>query len=342
MTLTPFSAVYPLAGALVGAVSGLAARRLLIPRLVRLAARSATKLDDILLESVRGPLALWGALAGLHMGLGLGDWPPSALATARHVVLVALGLSVTWTAARITGALVDVAGANGTALPSARILKNLAQAVVGVVGVLATLDTIGVSVAPLLTALGVGGLAVGLALQDTLSNLFAGFHLLVTRQVRPGDFVRLGTGEEGYVQDITWRYTTVRQLPNNLVIVPNAKLASAVTANFSLPDQEQAVLVEVGVGYDDDLDIVERVTVEVATDVMKTVEGGVAGFTPFIRLHTFGDNAIQFTTIMRATHYTDQYLVKHEFVRRLHRRYQEAGITIPYPQRTVHMAGGGS
>jgi small-conductance mechanosensitive channel len=176
-----------------------------------------------------------------------------------------------------------------------------------------------------------------LALQDTLANFFAGIHILTSRQVRPGDFVKLSTGEEGYVADVTWRYTTIRQLPNNLTIVPNAKLASAILTNYYLPDQELAVLVPVGVSYGSDLARVEAVTIEVAREVMREVRGGVPQFEPFIRYGAFGDSSIDFTVILRGREVVDQYLIRHEFIKRLHRRYQADGIEIPFPIRTVYL-----
>ncbi|MEA3244958.1 MAG: mechanosensitive ion channel family protein, partial [Gemmatimonadota bacterium] len=246
-------------------------------------------------------------------------------------------LSISWTVGGMAAAIVQVPqGANG-AIPSARILSTAARAFVFVVGILVALQTLGVSVAPILTALGVGGLAVGLALQDTLANLFAGFQILVSRQVRPGDFIQLGSGEKGFVEDITWRNTTIRQLPNNIVIVPNAKLSQQITINYSLPETEQAVLVQVGVSYDEDLPTVERITIEVARTIQRDVDGAVRDFEPFTRYHTFADSSINFSVIMRGTEYTSNFLMKHEFVKRLHARYKAEGITIPFPQRTVHL-----
>ena len=116
-----------------------------------------------------------------------------------------------------------------------------------------------------------GGLAVALALQDTLANLFAGFYVTLARQIRVGDYVRLETGEEGYLVDIAWRATRIRMLPNNTVVVPNAKLAQAIVINYHLPDKELAVLVDLGVDYDSDLEHVERVTCDVAREVMRSV-----------------------------------------------------------------------
>lgn len=323
-------------GLVVGVLVSLVVRRVVVTRLARVAARTATQLDDVLLATLRGALPLWGALLGLHIGVRMSAVSDNIRDTAGQVVILLLGISMSWTLARLAGFMVRMAGGSSDAIPAARILRNLAQVGVFLVGALITLATIGVSVAPLLTALGVGGLAVGLALQDTLANLFAGFHLLVSRQVRPGDFVKLGTGEEGYVEDVTWRYTTIRRLPNDLVIVPNAQLASSVTTNYSLPNSEQSILVDVSVAYEADLSRVERVTIEVAREILGSVTGGVEGFSPLVRFHTFGDNGITFTVVLRGKHVTDQYLLRHEFVKQLHQRYAVEGITIPYPQRTIH------
>ena len=184
------------------------------------------------------------------------------------------------------------------------------------------LNSLGISITPIITALGVGGLAVALALQDTLANLFAGIHILATRKIRPGDYVKLASGEEGYVVDVTWRQTTIRQLPYNIITVPNSQIASTSTTNYNLPHKELSVYVQVGVAYDSDLEHVERVTLEVAKEVMNEVEGGVTGFEPLVRYHTFGDSSINFTLIMRGKVFVNQYLLKHEFIKRLHKRSQ--------------------
>jgi small-conductance mechanosensitive channel len=323
---------------LIGLGAGWAVRRALLPRLARAAAKTDSRVDDLVLAALRGPIVVWGLLLGLYAGVTLIELPAAWNLVTRNLLITLVILSISWSLSRIAGGIV---GAHATpalgALPSARLLTNLVQVVVLVLGGLVVLQTLGISITPLLTALGVGGLAVGLALQDTLANLFAGIHILVSRQLRPGDFIRLSTGEEGYVQDITWRYTAIRQLPNNLIIVPNANVASARTSNFNLPDPQQAVLVEVGVSYDSDLSVVERVTVDVGRQVMQSVDGGVPGFEPFLRYHTFGDSSIQFTVILRGRDYVSQYLVKHEFIKRLHQEYRIAGIEIPFPIRTVHL-----
>lgn len=331
-------ALAPLIGVVVGGAFGIVLRRIVLARLSRAAAATTTYWDDVALDAVRGPVVLWCLLLGARLGLSFSAYDARIVDTLHAVIVALVILSVSWTVGRIVGSAVRAPQLAGARLPSARILSTGAQAAVLVVGGLVALQTIGVSVAPVLTALGVGGLAAGLALQDTLANLFAGFHIVVSRQLRPGDFVQLSSGEQGFVQDIAWRNTTIRQLPNNIVIVPNAKLAQSIAVNYSLPDSEQAVLVQVGVGYDDDLAAVERVTIDVAAGVQRDVPGAVRDFAPFIRYHTFGDSSVGFTVIMRGAQFTDNYLMKHEFVKRLHARYRAEGITIPYPQRTVHVA----
>ena len=198
------------------------------------------------------------------------------------------------------------------------------------------LANLGLSITPLLTALGVGSLAVALALQPTLSTLFAGILLAIGRPIRVGDFVELETGTKGVVTDIGWRATRIRELPNNLIVVPNSRIVEMILINYNLPEPEQAALVQVGVAYGSDLERVERVTCEVGHAVLEDVAGGVSGFEPFIRYHTFGDSSIEFTVILRIQQFADRYLVAHEFIKRLKARYEREGIEIPFPQRVVH------
>jgi small-conductance mechanosensitive channel len=335
-TLVSFA--LPLGFTLAGLVAGLLVRGLLFGRLARAAAATQTKVDDELVVVLRGPVVWWCAMAGLYLALEVLSLPPGVGRVLQRILLIAAVLSISWALARLAGAGVEYAtGRVAGGLPSATLLVHLARLAVLGLGALIILQTLGVSVTPLLTALGVGGLAVGLALQDTLANFFAGIHILTSRQVRPGDYVKLSTGEEGYVSDVTWRYTTIRQLPNNLTIVPNAKLASAILTNYYLPQPELAVLVDLGVSYGSDLARVEEVTIEVAREVMREVQGGVPQFEPFIRYGAFGESSINFTVILRGREVVDQYLIRHEFIKRLHRRYQAEGIEIPFPIRTLHL-----
>jgi small-conductance mechanosensitive channel len=322
-------------------VLGLVVRRLVVGRLHALARRTASEWDDVVLRVLRGPVVLWLAILSLTVAAEFANLSGRAETLVQRTLIVLIVASITWVAARVAGEVVGRARApEGGRLPAASLVENVVRGVVVVVGGLVILQTLGISIVPIVTALGVGGLAVALALQDTLSNFFAGLHIIASRKIRPGDFVQLESGERGVVEDVAWRHTTIRQLPNLLTVVPNAKLASAVVTNCSLPDPETAVLVDVGVSYGSDLAHVERVTIEVAREVMRDVEGGVPAFEPFIRYNAFGDSSVNFTAILRGREFTSQFLIKHEFIKRLHARYAAEGIEIPFPQRVVHLRHG--
>jgi small-conductance mechanosensitive channel len=263
---------------------------------------------------------------------------PTLLNLAQKALLVIVIFSVTVVLARLAVGFINLytKRAEGV-LPSTTIFINLTKLLIFLIGVLIILQSLGISITPILTALGVGGLAVALALQDTLSNLFAGLHIIASKQVKTGDYIRLDTGEEGYVTDITWRNTTIRALPNNMIVVPNSRLASAIITNYYQPEREMTVRIDVGVSYDSDLAKVEKITMEVAREVIKEIPGGVTKFEPFIRFHTFADSSINFTVFLRAKEFVEQYPLKHEFIKRLHERYQKEGIEIPFPIRTVYM-----
>ncbi|MFC9237745.1 mechanosensitive ion channel family protein [Streptomyces decoyicus] len=292
--------------------------------------------DDIIVDALR-TVVPWAAItAGLAAAAAALPLTEAVGHTVNRTLTVLLILVVTLTAARVITRLVKtLAQSRSGVAGSATIFANITRIVVLAMGFLVVLQTLGISIAPLLTALGVGGLAVALALQDTLANLFAGVHILASKTVQPGDYIRLSSGEEGYVVDVNWRNTVVRQLSNNLVIISNRQLADTNMTNFSRPEQKLTILVQVGVGYDSDLEHVERVTTEVVESVMTDVNGGDPEHEPAVRFHTFGDSRISFTVILGVGEFSDQYRIKHEFIKRLHQRYQAEGIRIPSPARTV-------
>ncbi|MDF3301770.1 mechanosensitive ion channel family protein [Streptomyces tropicalis] len=324
--------------------AGLAAAflsRAVLRWLAKHAKRTRWSGDDVIVDALR-TVVPWAAIAG---GAASAAAVLPLTRTVQHHVnqslTVLLIFVVTLSAARVVAGLVrTVTQSRSGVAGSATIFVNITRILVLAIGFLVVLQTLGISIAPMLTALGVGGLAVALALQDTLANLFAGVHILASKTVQPGDYIRLSTGEEGYVEDINWRQTTVRQLSNNLVVIPNGQLAKTNMTNFTRPEQRLTVLVQVGVGYDSDLEHVERVTMEVVADVMREITGALPEHEPAIRFHTFGDSRIGFTVILGVGEFSDQYRIKHEFIKRLHRRYREEGIRIPSPARTVALQHG--
>jgi small-conductance mechanosensitive channel len=310
------------------------------PVLNRIAERTKWEGNALLIGSFHGMAYWWFGTAGVYFALNGLPIPHRYDFLIDRGILIIYVLSVTVALSRMLSGLVTLYGRKvGGILISTSIFTHITQVLVYLIGILVLLQSLGISIAPVLTALGVGGLAVALALQDTLSNLFAGIHMVASRKIRPGDYVELDGGREGYVEDITWRYTTIRTLSNNMIIIPNAKLASSVATNFALPEREISISVDVGVAYESDLEKVESVTMEVAREVMEEVEGGVPGSEPSIRYKKFDDSSIGFSVNLRAKEFTNQYFIRHEFIKRLHKRYRIESIDIPFPVRTIRMEG---
>jgi small-conductance mechanosensitive channel len=194
-----------------------------------------------------------------------------------------------------------------------------------------------VAISPLLTALGVGGLAVALALQETLANLFSGINILVAKQIKVGDFVKLATGEEGHIVDMNWRNTTINTPAENMVVIPNQKFASSTITNYSLPVAACYIAIPLGVSYESDLDHVEKVTGEVAKEILQETKGGDISFEPFVEFSSFAEYSINFNVILRVQTITDQSSILHQFIKKLHVRYQQEGIIMPFPTKTVNL-----
>ncbi|KOG34265.1 mechanosensitive ion channel family protein [Streptomyces resistomycificus] len=328
----------------IAVVAGLLAAfllRMLLKWLGKHADRTRWSGDDVIVAALRTVVPSGAIAGGVAVAAAALPLTSGVQRTVNQILTVLLIFVVTVAAARVVAGLVrTVTQSRSGVAGSATIFVNITRVLVLAIGFLVVLQTLGISIAPMLTALGVGGLAVALALQDTLANLFAGIHILASKTVQPGDYIRLSSGEEGYVEDINWRQTTVRALSNNLVVIPNGELAKTNMTNFMRPEQQLTILVQVGVAYDSDLEQVERVTCEVVTEVMTGVEGALPDHEPLVRFHTFGDSRIGFTVILGVGEFSDQYRIKHEFIKRLHRRYRAEGIRVPAPQRTVALQQG--
>ncbi len=304
-----------------GFLIGIIFEKVFVKKLKSVALRTKWKGDEIIISSIHGVTTLWFVIAGIYVAILYIPINPTFLSLLQKILLVIIIFSGTLVIARIAAGFVDIyANKVKGVLASTTMFLNLTKLLVFLIGILIILQTLGISISPMLTALGIGGLAVALALQDTLSNLFSGLQIIASRQVRPGDYVKLNTGEEGYVTDITWRNTTIRAIPDNMIIVPNSKLASTILTNYHQPAKVMSVIVQIGVSYDSDLAKVEKVTLEVAKEILREIEGGISDFEPFIRYHTFADFSINFNVILRAKEFFDQYLIKHEFIKRIHKR----------------------
>jgi small-conductance mechanosensitive channel len=196
-----------------------------------------------------------------------------------------------------------------------------------------------VSLTAIWTTLGVGSVAVALALQDTLSNLFAGLYLLADRPVSPGDYIKLDSGQEGYVLHISWRSTRLRTQSNNIVFVPNSIMSKAVITNYSLPELMVSVTIQARVAYGSDPRQVEKVLLDVTREAARD---GVAGLLldppPSVNLNPgFGESSLDFSLSLNVRRFEDQVPVQSELRKRILARFAAQGVVVPFPTRTVEL-----
>jgi len=315
---------------------GLLFERLLIEKWAQQMRRLKRPILKIISTSLRGVITIFTGLAGIFIALNYMPIRDEVLTKLNKCLTVLIILIFTILLARIVVRMIEAHGRRKK-MPALTLFTNLTKIIIYVIGFLVILQSLGISITPLLTALGVGGLAVALALQDTLSNLFAGIHIISTRLVLPNDYIRLSTGEEGFVKDINWRNTIIRTMANNENIIPNSVLSSSILTNFSRPEQEINISIPVSVSYESDLSQVEGVCIAVAKEVLNDIKGGVKDYNPVIRYNKLGDNGIDLNIIMRVQKFDDQFPIKHELIKRLLVRFREEQILIPFPTRTVFL-----
>jgi len=310
-------------------VAGIALSNFVFSKLKKTAVR--LKIDTYLQiqNSLKGMPTLWGFLFGGYFALHILTVAPRGQIFLENALRAMGILSLTIMSARILSAVLGQKFQKtiGT-FASTSILVTTIQLTVYIIGFLFLLQSFNVSITPLLTALGVGGLAVALALQDTLSNLFSGINILLSKQIKIGDYIKLSTGEEGVVADMNWRNTNIKISSDNFTIVPNQKIATSILTNYSLPNEDCFLFIPLSVNNGRDLETVQNVTSAVAKEVLVEFEGGIGSFEPFVRYSSFAETSISFIVTLRIKSVTYQSLIRHEFIKRLYFRFEQEGIMI--------------
>lgn len=304
--------------------------------LFKLAAKTKTNLDDELFYSLDKPILLGILLVGAYFAIRNIIFFTNYTDFVNKAFVI---LGVLWALLIIikivnTFSLWYVKSHERTT--SAIIIKRILTALIYVVGIIIILAELGIEISPLLASLGIGGLAVALALQSTLANYFAGMYITSDRSIRIGDFIEIGTDLKGYVHQIGWRGTQIKTIANNIIIVPNSKLADSIITNYSEPQQKLSIILPCGVAYNSDLEKVERVTIATIKKVLKK-NREISDMEPFVRFKEFGQSNINFSIIFRVKEIFDQYKTKHEVIKELMKAYKKNKIEISFPRRDIRM-----
>ena len=307
-------------------------------------------LDTQVIRTVRGPVVLFLAILGVFLGFtsltaltsevydALDGWDRWA----RRVWTVVVIAEVSYLASHLIQILIawylrTIAARTATDIDEKLLppVRRILPLVIYSVGTLVALDSIGIPISPLLAGFGIGGLAVALAVQPTLSNFFAGTYLVTEGELKEGDYIELEGGPAGFVVDVGWRSMKMRSRFNNLVIIPNSTMAESIITNYFSPTPAMNVIVTSGVSYDADLAHVERVVIEVATELVTESPLAIKDTAPFFGFSAFGDSNIDFFIFLQAIDRTGSFSLKSELIKRIHHRFNEEGIEINYPVRKL-------
>ena len=324
--------ILPLGTFLASFVLGWIFEKIVILQLRRLAAKTTWEGDDIIIDSLKGMLFAIFIAAGIYFALMYLDLSPKIMLVAQKGFSAVIIFILTVISSRIAGGFVTKSTATmGKNFPASSILKNVVKIVVFVIGMLVILNNLNIAISPILTALGVGGLAVALALQPTLSNLFSGIQIIASKQLSPGQYISLESGQEGFVQDITWRYTEIKSPTNNMFIIPNSKISEAIITNFYKPEKELLLVVPARVSFNINLEEVEKIAIEAGRTVIEKHSSGIKNFEPLVRFAKFGDWGIEFNLIVKVKEHAEQFVIRHEIIKELNKRFMEKNIAIPTP-----------
>lgn len=305
--------------------------------------KTKTQLDDMLLHSITKLILIGFILYGLLLALQTANIFNPYTTLINQTFTVIFGLYGAFFVIKIINTFIDWYGneilskKNGSSVEQfIPVVRKVIFIVIGFLALTWILGQLGIQITTLVATLGIGGLAVALALQSTLSNFFSGAYVMMDRPIKIGDYIELESGDAGYVKEIGWRTTKIRTWQNNLIIIPNDKIASGKLINYNSPQQSILFKVDCGIGYNEDLENVERITIQEAKKAIKKTSKGVEGFDPIVRFKEFGDSNINFVVIFKVKAREDQFLLKHEFIKNLKKRFDKEGIEIAWPIRKIY------
>ncbi|WP_074673242.1 mechanosensitive ion channel family protein [Selenomonas ruminantium] len=318
--------------------AGITLNRMIKKRIMHRLTTDETSWQNILINALQGVPISFCLVVGLYWIVNTIDIIEPLVRIFSYILFTVIILTITRVIARTVSGVIDMQiERSQQAVPKTTLLNAIVNGIIYAMGILVVLQYYGISIAPILTALGVGGMAVALALQETLANIFSGLHLILSKQLRLGDYIHLSSGEEGRVTDITWRFTTIVPVgEGNMVVIPNQKIASSIITNYSMPRHDIVIKIPVGVAYDSDLQKVEDVTLEVARQVLESLGEKIDdNRKPTVRFYNFGESSIDFNVLLHSARFDDQFRLKHEFIKALTARFRQEGIEIPFPIRTI-------
>ncbi len=279
------------------------------------------------LESTGIASLLWSMAIAIYIPFAMHDLPERAEQFASPAIKILVVFGFCLIGANLLSRFINAYGRQqNSQYAGIGLSRTLVYIIVLGFGSTIALRVLGLDITPLLATLGVGGIALALALQDTLANFFAGVHIIVESPIYVGDFIKLNTGEEGVVTDIGWRTTRITMLQNNTIVIPNSKITTSILINYTMPESRLATDVDIVVAHGADLDLVRRLVLE----EIDQVEGILKNPPPIVLMDPgVLPTHIQLRTWVQIPNRLEQGLLRSELRFRIAARFQQEGIPLP-------------
>lgn len=330
------SAWGPFLGVVVAAaIVGWLFNRFVIAFIRAVAGKTKTRVDDIIIKAVHPALVFTLFFAGIAVAL---EWygstlPRQFVTWAGGATLGVIVFLVALSAARLASAVLHHrARQEPRWTPAATLGSRLLGAIIWVLALLTVLRHYGFEITPLLTSLGLAGLAIALALQDTLANFFAGVWIQTGRSLWPGHYVKIEEKNlEGFIVEVGWRTTKIRSLPGNIILIPNQVLAQSTVTDFWLPEPKMGASLTVVTAFETDPDRVAPMILEEIRAATSEVDYILKDPEPFCRLNRRVDNGWEFWMSFWVPYYYNQWNAQGYVLNKIRKRFLKEGIRMPLP-----------
>lgn len=309
----------------------------------KLAKNTSNNLDDKLIRAAKLPIRYLSVAIGLYWASKYygADWEWYGV-TPDKVFLILLIIIVSFTASRLVKVLMAWHSAKDTTRKFQQtafyFMRKMVSVVIYLIALMIILQQLGIEIGPLLAGMGVAGIAIALGLQEPLSNLFSALFLVMDKSINIGDWVELEDGTKAYIEDISWRSVRIRTRSGNTVIVPNSVFINEKISSYDYPESPYYIQLRVGVAYDSDLELVEKVAAASTERIMHDLDISRDDNKPRVRFREFADSSINLDIRFKIGRARDEGRIKHFLIKQIMEDFGKNNIEIPFPQRVIHKA----
>ena len=308
--------------------------------ILKITRKTKTEVDDLIVKKTNKPISLILLLIGIRLSLLPLGIKQNILDIIEHIISSLIIIIVTYIAIVVIDIFIDNWGKKVAEKTKSRVDDQLipvfhrfSRIFISIVGILFILPVFGIQIGPLLTSLGIAGIAIAFALQNTLGNIFGGMSIILDKSVRVGDKIKLDNDTMGTVVDVGLRSTKIKTWDNEIITIPNGKLADSRILNFIQPDPSVRINIEFGVEYGSDATKVRKIVLE----TISKIPGVIKDPAPKVLMKEMGDFALKFNALFFVNNFDIKFDTKALATEEIYNSLRKSGINIPFPTRTVYL-----